>query len=456
MANMSRSGRLLIFIIAISILSLYVCLPKKISFDQNIFGKQIKFSHERPNLNLKFGNLSFQRDLELKKGLDIQGGVQVTLKADMSQIEAKDHPTALESARNIISRRVDLYGVSESTVKTVVNGSDYRLVVELPGVTNPEEALKLIGQTANLVFATPVYGQASPGAELQLVNFSPTSLSGNDLQLATVSFENEKRLPSVSIQFKDSGKTKFADMTKQYIGKPIAILLDDQIVTAPVVQTEILDGKAVITGTFTIDEAKTLATQLNAGALPVPISVMAQKNITATLGEASIKQSLIAGAVGLSMVIVFMIGNYGYPGIIAACGLFLYGLFTMALYKLIPVTLTLPGIAGFLLSVGMAVDSNILIFERYKEEIRAGRAPKVALELAFGRAWDSIKDANTATVITGLILFNPLDWNFLNTSGSVRGFALTLILGIFISLFTGIVVTRTLLRLFYKTKPAKL
>ncbi len=220
----------------------------------------------------------------------------------------------------------------------------------------------------------------------------------------------------------------------------------------PTVQVQITDGNAQITGNFSVDEAKALAVQLNAGALPVPVSILSQKNIPATLGAESIKKSVVSGAIGLSMVIFFMIAYYGKLGLIASLGLVTYSIYTLAIYKLIPVVLSLPGIAGFILSVGMAVDSNILIFERYKEEIRAGRSWQVALELAFGRAWDSIKDANTATIITGFILFNPLEWSFLNTSGAVRGFALTLIIGILISLFTGLVVTRNLLRLFYKGK----
>jgi preprotein translocase subunit SecD len=239
-------------------------------------------------------------------------------------------------------------------------------------------------------------------------------------------------------------------LTKENIGKPIAILLDGYPVTMPTVQAEITTGDAVITGQFTTEEAKALAIQLNAGALRSTVIILSKKNIPATLGAESIQKSLLAGGIGLIMVILFMIGNYGKMGVIASFGLVIYGLLTLTLYKLIPIVLSLPGIAGFLLSVGMAVDSNILIFERFKEEIRAGRSWRVALELAFGRAWDSIKDANTATIITGLILFNPLDWNFLNTSGAVKGFALTLLMGIFISLFTGIVVTRNLLRLFYK------
>jgi len=322
-------------------------------------------------------------------------------------------------------------------------GEEYRLVVELPGIDQPQEALDLIGQTARLIFA-------SPTAEPTINGFISTDLTGADLKRAQVTFETENRQPGVSIEFKDSGKEKFSQLTKEYLNQPLAIILDDSILTAPTIQSVITSGQAVITGQFTSEEAKNLSIQLNAGALPVPVSVLSQKNIPATLGSQAVSQSAIAGGIGLSLVVLFMTAYYGWLGLIASFGLVLYGLITLSIYKLIPVTLTLPGIAGFLLSVGMAVDSNILIFERYKEEIRAGRSPKVALELGFGRAWDSIKDANTATIITALILFNPLNWSFLNTSGAVRGFALTLMIGIFISLFTGIVVTRTLLRLFYK------
>ncbi len=408
-----------------------------------------------PRLNYKIGNLDFGQEIELKQGLDIKGGLQVVLSADMKDLSPADRTSALESLKNVIGRRVDLFGVSESGIKTAVSGSDYRLILELPGVTDSEQALALIGQTAQMAFALPIYTPGKTASEsATLTGFDPTDLTGADLQRATVTFESQDRSPAVSLTFKDSGKTKFAKLTKENIGKPIAILLDGYPLTMPTVQAEIIDGNAIITGQFTTDEAKALSVQLNAGALPVPVSILSQKNIPATLGADSIKKSITAGAIGLSMVIFFMIAYYGKMGVIASIGLVLYGLFTLALYKLIPVVLSLPGIAGFLLSVGMAVDSNILVFERYKEEIRAGRDWRVGLELAFGRAWDSIKDANTATIITGLILFNPLEWSFLNTSGSVRGFALTLILGIFISLFTGIVVTRNLLRLFFKGKSA--
>ena len=406
----------------------------------------------RPQLNFRLGNSVFNRDLNFKMGLDLSGGMQVTLLADMSAISTESRATALESARSVISRRVDLYGVSEATAKTSVAGNDYRLIVELPGIAKPQEALDLIGQTASLTFAAPVYqaDPASPGAQPQLVNFVPSDLTGKDLQSAAVTFETQDRQPAVSLKFKDSGKDKFAKLTKEFLGKPLAILLDNSLLSAPTVQAEIVSGDAIISGSFTLDEAKFLATQLNAGALPVPVRILSQKVISATLGEDSIRQSVLAGGIGLAIVAAFMIAYYGWLGVIAVIGLLVYGLITATLYRLIPVTLTLPGVAGFLLSIGMAVDSNILVFERYREEIRAGRSWPVSLELGFGRAWNSIKDANLATIITGLILFNPLDWSFLNASGSVRGFALTLLLGIFISLFTGIVVTRTLLRFFYR------
>jgi len=444
--SLKKTHKVFIFICITTLISLYLALPARI------------LNFQIPRINLKIGNWDLSKEIELKQGLDIKGGLQVTLNADMQGISPEDRTTALESVKTVIGRRIDLFGVSESGIKTAVSGNDYRLILELPGVTDPKQALDLIGQTAKMEFALPIYTEGKTATEsASLSGFTPTDLTGSDLARAQVTFETQDRQPAVAISFKDAGKAKFAKLTKENIGKPIAILLDGYPVTMPIVQVAILDGNAQITGNFTTDEAKALAVQLNAGALPVPVSVLSQKNIPATLGADSIQKSITAGAIGLSMVILFMIGNYGWMGFIASIGLILYGLFTLVIYKLIPVVLSLPGIAGFLLSVGMAVDSNILVFERYKEEIRAGRDWRVALELSFGRAWNSIKDANTATIITGFILFNPLDWNFLNTSGSVRGFALTLILGIFISLFTGIIVTRNLLRLFYKgkTKPVK-
>lgn len=437
--NLTKPQKNLFWILVFSFFCLYISLPDKVG----------NLSILRPNIRLSSFDLSKQ--IDLKQGLDIKGGVQVVLDTDMSKLSSEDKESALISLKDVISRRVDLFGVSESTIKTVTTEDKHRLIVELPGVTDTNQALELIGQTAQLEFAYPVFSETKDATEEALLTgFNPAGLTGADLKRAQVTFQTENSAPAVSIEFNEEGTKKFAAITKESIGKPLAILLDGFPVTMPNIQSEIPNGQAIITGSFSLEEAKDLAIKLNAGALPVPVSVASQKNIPATLGQESVTKSLIAGAVGIAMVILFMILYYGKMGIIATFSLCLYGLYTVTLYKLVPVVLTLPGIAGFLLSVGMAVDSNILIFERYKEEIRAGRSWQVALELAFGRAWDSIKDANTATIITGIILFNPLNWSFLNTSGAVRGFALTLILGIAVSLFTGILVTRNLLRVFYK------
>lgn len=253
----------------------------------------------------------------------------------------------------------------------------------------------------------------------------------------------------MAIKFDADGAKKFEDLTAKNIGKPLVIILDNQVVSAPIVKDKISGGSAVIEGSFTLDEAKNLAIQLNAGALPVPVKLVEQRTVGATLGAESVARSIRAGLIGLIMVLTFMVIIYGKMGLIADCALIIFGLLTLALYKLMPVVLTLPGIAGFLLSVGMAVDSNILIFERFKEEI-VRRPFADALEVSFGRAWDSIRDANIATLFTAFVLANPFEWKFLHTSGPVRGFAITLALGIFISLFTGIVVSRNLLRVFIK------
>lgn len=439
--SLSKPQKNLIFIIVLTIFSLYISLPTDLGY------------FKIPRLNLKLGRLDLSKEIEIKQGLDIKGGVQVILDTDMSKIEDADKPSALESLKDVVGRRIDLFGVSEVSIKTLQNNNQYRLSIELPGVTDSKQAIELIGETANLQFAYPVFSEsASATEEANLIGFNPSSLTGSDLKRAQVTFQTEDSLPAVAIEFNDEGTKKFAQITKENIGKPLAILLDGFPITMPNIEAEIPNGNAIISGNFSLDEAKELSIKLNAGALPVPVKVLSQKNIPATLGQESVQKSLMAGGIGLLMVVVFMILNYGKMGIISAVSLTLYGLFTITIYKIFGVVLSLPGIAGFLLSVGMAVDSNILIFERYKEEIRSGRQWQVALELAFGRAWDSIKDANTATIITGFILFNPLNWPFLNTSGAVKGFALTLILGILISLFTGIVVSRTLLRLFYKGK----
>ncbi|PIP53601.1 protein translocase subunit SecD [Candidatus Beckwithbacteria bacterium CG23_combo_of_CG06-09_8_20_14_all_34_8] len=331
----------------------------------------------------------------------------------------------------------------------------YRIIVEMPGVSNVEDAISLIGKTAQLDFREiPLELKESTDSAIPIFSYVSTGLNGKDLKKASVQFGsgNISGEPVVAIQFTAEGATKFAEITKQNLGKPLAIFLDDLPITAPVVRDEITSGEAIISGSFTTDSAKALAIQLNAGALPVPIQIIEQKTVGPSLGADSVKKSVTAGLIGLVIVMLFMIGLYGRLGVIADIALVIYGLITLAIYKLVPITVSLPGIAGFILSVGMAVDSNILIFERMKEEIRSGQPWKRAMELGFGRAWDSIKDANASTIMTAVILLNPLNFNWLVTSGMVRGFALTLLVGVIVSLFTGIVVSRTLIRVLYRGK----
>ena len=241
-------------------------------------------------------------------------------------------------------------------------------------------------------------------------------------------------------------------MTKENTGKRLAILLDNKVVTAPVISTPIIGGQAVITGQFTVEEAKNLSIQLNAGALPVPIKVLEQRQLGASLGQQAVMDSIRAGLIGLALVMFFMVAIYGKYGFVADLALFIYAILTVAIYKSMHVTLTLPGIAGLILSIGMAVDANILIFERIKEELRAGKAYDIALELGFGRAWDSIKDANVTTILTALVLINPANFPFLSTSGLVRGFGITLLIGVILGLISGVVITRTLMRLMFEGK----
>ncbi|PIW08223.1 protein translocase subunit SecD [Candidatus Collierbacteria bacterium CG17_big_fil_post_rev_8_21_14_2_50_45_7] len=428
--------RNIFFIVILTALALVIDAPKNF--------KLANFTLASPTINIG----SFKRDLNIRQGLDLQGGTEVTLEANMKDIVASDRSDALDSAKEIIARRVDLYGVAEPSIKTVVSQDTYRILVALPGVTNPEEALALIGQTASLDFyEMPVATDSPTYADLR-----PTGLTGKDLKKTSVGFNSQNGKPEIKLEFTEDGGKKFGEITSRNIDKPVWILLDGQILTAPTVQQAIMDGKAVINGEYTTQEAKNMVITLNAGALPVPINIIKQQNIAPTLGETSVTDSLKAGAVGLALVALFMIMNYGWLGLIADLGLVIYGLLTLAVYKIVPITITLPGLAGFILSIGMAVDSNILVFERMKEESRKGNDWLGSMELGFGKAWDSIKDANIATLITTFVLFNPFDWNFLNSSGMVRGFALTLFLGIAISLFTGIFITRNLLRAFFIKK----
>jgi preprotein translocase subunit SecD len=463
--------RLFIAVMFTAGLAGFVALPDHISFHQTVAGRPVAFEYQKPNIShTPIGKLTGGRSLELKQGLDIQGGMQVILEADMKEIPEADRQAALESARSIIERRVNLYGVNEPVVQTAQQGVQQRIIVELAGVRDTSTALNLIGTTAVLDFrlrqpkpspsptttpkpkpgASPL---ASPSATPQTMDdlfseFQSVGLTGKQLKRALLEFDQQTGEPVIGLEFNDEGRKIFADVTTAHVGEVLAIFLDEYLLMLPQIKTAIVDGRAQLSGGFSLEEAKQMSIQLNAGALPVPIRVLEQRTIGASLGQTSVQQSVIAGCIGIVLVMLFMVFNYGAKGLLASVSLTLYAIFTIALYKLLGVTLTLPGIAGLLLSVGMAVDGNILIFERMKEELRAGKSPERAMELGFGRAWDSIKDANLTTIFTALVLINPLDFAFLSSSGLVRGFGITLLLGVAMSLFTGLVVTRTLLRLF--------
>lgn len=445
--------RPLLLLTFLLIVASYIALPNDWSFKGEIFGRSIDVNFKKP-IDLYFFNYHFNPNYQLKKGLDIQGGMQVTLQAEMSpELSLEDRQLALESSKDIIARRVDLYGISEPTIRTAKANDQYRIIIELPGVTDAEQALALVGTTAQLEFklekemSEEELAAATTSANLTYDDyFVATGLTGADLRRAQMNFDPQSGQPIISLEFNAEGRESFAEITKNNIGRVLAIFIDGMPVTTPTISSAILDGNAMLTGAFTIDEAKSLAIQLNAGALPVNIRVLEQRSIGASLGEQSIQASIRAGVIGLALVVLFMCLYYGWLGVVSSISLIIYAILTIALYKFLGVVLSLPGIAGLLLTIGMAVDSNILIFERLKEELRAGHRYPSALELAFGRAWDSIKDANLVSIITALILINPLNFSFLNTSGLVKGFGLTFLIGTILSLFTGVTVSRLLLR----------
>lgn len=443
--------RVFFLLFLLTMMLIVIDLPENYRMKFTILGRTVDRVINPPTINI-FG---WSKPIRTSLGLDLAGGSHVVLEADMKDIKPSDRIPALESAKEVIDRRVNFFGVSEPVVQTAIAEDSYRIIVELPGVNDVDRAIGLIGQTALLDFREYTNpDEATPGAFVipMLENTTSVGLTGKDLSRASMLFSQQTGEPEVELAFNSEGAKKFADATTRLVGKPIAIFLDEMPLTAPVVQTAITDGRAVITGTFTQEDAKTLALQLNAGALPVPVKPVEQRTVEATLGAESIAKSITAGVIGLGFVALFMILQYGKLGLIADAALILYGLLSFGVFRLFSITLTLPGIAGFLLSIGMAVDSNILIFERYKEEKQSGKPWAIAMEQAFGKAWDSIRDANFTTIITSLILYNPGNWSALPSSGLVRGFAATLLIGVAMSLFTGIVVTRTYIRVFYTEK----
>ncbi|OGO74522.1 MAG: protein-export membrane protein SecD [Chloroflexi bacterium RIFOXYC12_FULL_59_14] len=433
--------------------------------------------------NPSTGEPFFSRNVSIRLGLDLRGGQQSLLEADVPADVAVSSDDMKVTVQTLESR-VNALGVSEVVMQIA---GDRRIVAEFPGISNPEEVQAALQQTAFLEFVdmgdTPaavgttvqtdyVPGGVQPTVPPTLTPTLPPTITPTDTpattptdtpptdgttpptdiiyhtvmtgaELDTVGVVNDPTQGyQISFTLKSIGTQAFSDYTSANVGKYLAIVLDKRVISTPVINSAITDGQGVIQGNFTYDSANALAIQLRYGSLPIPVKVVESRTVGPTLGEESVRKSVLAGTIGLSVVILFMLLYYRVPGLLAALALITYALFTLALFKIIPVVLTLPGIAGFILSIGMAVDANILIFERMKEELRSGRNLRQAIELGWSRAWPSIRDSNISTLITSFILFL-----FGNTFGAsmVKGFSITLALGVIVSLFTAINVTRTYL-----------
>lgn len=427
-----RDLRLLILIVVVVALAAWVAWPAN------------------PGIHIRLGETKIDRDIALHLGLDLQGGMQMLLEPDVPEGQAVSSES-MEAARSIVESRVNGLGVAESVVQSV---SGNRILVELPGIADPEAAASMLKQTGLLEFVDTGAEFIPPGTVITtdfglsaeaVAALTPTTtvyhtvLTGSDLKSAQVEFDGQG-LPVIAFELSSEGARVFAEHTAANVNRYLAIVLDKAIVSCPRIESAIPEGRGVITGQFTVQEARAMVLQLRYGALPIPLRIIDTRAVGPTLGQDSVDKSIRAGVIGLIAVLLFMLIYYRLPGALADLALIIYALITLALYKLIPVTLTLPGIAGFLLSMGMAVDANILIFERMREELRAGRTLQRAIDAGFRRAWTSIFDSAVSTWITCLIL-----WLFGNSFGAsvVKGFAITLALGVLISMFTAVTVTRT-------------
>ncbi len=401
-----------------------------------------------PGIHTTILEQDFDLDFQVVEGLDLQGGLQVLLEADPPPGLAVT-AESMEAARSVIERRINAFGTTEPIIQ--LHGQN-RIVVEMPGVRSAEErdrAVALFGETGLLEFIDTGSDSPAPGTRLGPGQY-PTVLTGARIDATAVSVSFDQRnQPQISFGWDAEGARTFGDFTGSHVGQYLAIVLDGVVLSAPRINDRITD-RGVISGRFSLDEARDVVTKLKYGALPIPVKVVQQREIGATLGQDSVTRSVTAGAVGLSIVLAYMAIYYRVPGIVAGVALAVYALITFSIFKnpWAPVTLTLAGIAGFILSIGMAVDANILIFERMKEELRNGRSLGSAIDTGFHRAWDSIRDSNFSTLITCAILYYF-------GSGMIRGFALTLALGVLVSMFTAVVVTRSLMRLLLVTRLAR-
>ena len=401
--------------------------------------------------------------IPFRLGLDLQGGVHLVYEADLSRVDSADYDSATEGLRDIIERRVNIFGAKESVVQIEGGGDDRRLIVEIAGAVDAGEAIEMIGRAPFLEFRglkrdyeeivqrnqqVLESGEDPPAGGFENIYVS-TQLNGSFLQRAEVGFEQVTQSPNILLTFNDEGARLFQEITGRNVGKPLAIFLDNELLEEPVVRGEISGGKAQITGQFTLEEARQFVRDLNAGAVPVSISLLSQQTVGPTLGKVSLAQSLKAGIIGFFLVVAFMIAFYRVPGALAILTLSLYGVFLLFLLKIFGLTFTLAGIAGIILSIGMAVDANILIFSRFREEMDEGKSFSVSMEEGFRRAWPSIRDGNVTTLLAAFILF------WFGTS-FVQGFALTLAVGIFVSMFSAIFVTKNFMRLFINTRLEKI
>ncbi|TRZ80230.1 protein translocase subunit SecD [bacterium] len=411
------------------------------SIPTGIFGREFRYFYNKP----------------FKLGLDLQGGTHLVYEADMSNIKKENRSEALVGVRDVVERRVNFFGVAEPLVQADLSGGHYRLIVELAGVKSVADAIEMIGATPYLEFKEEraetekeeiLSAQEKNERQNEDPYFKSTGLDGRMLKGAEVRFSQNTGQPEILFTLDKEGAKLFGEITKRNINRRVAIYLDGIPISVPRVNEEITTGEARITGEFSIEEAKDLVRNLNAGALPVPIEIISQQTVGATLGKISLDKSLKAGVLGFILIALFMIFYYRLPGILAVFSLAVYGALVLALFKLVPVTLTLAGIAGFILTLGMAVDANVLIFERMKEELKEKKELKNSIEEGFRRAWSSIRDGNTSTLITAVILYG-VGVSF------VKGFALTLSIGILVSMFTAIVFTRQLLIILANTRIQK-
>jgi preprotein translocase subunit SecD len=394
----------------------------------------------------------------LSLGLDLEGGSQLLYSANLSAKDpSQTDAEALQGVKMTIGRRVNAYGITEPTVQVMQTAEGSFILVKLPGVKDIDQALKLIGETAQLDFREQVVG---PDGNTTWVIAKALGSNGQEEELtgkylkpdASLQVNPTTNKPEVAFEWNSEGALLFENITTRDLGKPLGIFLDNQLISAPTVQAVISDKGVITNSGWTLnnlDEPKTLAIQLNSGALQVPLTLVAQTDIPPTLGADSIHRSLTAAEIGIVILLLFLLIYYRLPGLVACLALAIYGVLVLMIFKLVPITLTLPGLAGFIVSFGMAVDANVLIFERMKEELRGGRSLAAAVEAGFDRAWPAIRDSNITTFIACAVLY----WmGRLPATEQVQGFAITLFIGVAMSMFSAILVTRTFLRFIPKNR----